>query len=89
MRRIKLYLAIRSAILFSTHPIDTLRRWICRHRGHRLVWASKDPVMFRPFLLCLRCGKYARSVDEFDLDRFWYDPDTLTPHRRTWKDTRP
>lgn len=50
----------------------------CAATGHQLAWAKSDPVMAREFLLCKRCGKYARHVSELDR-RFTYDPETLEP----------
>lgn len=58
-------------------------RAACAERGHALKWVAYDPILSsdRPFLICDRCGKYARNVIELYDQRFTYDPETLDPSK--------
>jgi hypothetical protein len=60
-------------------------RLTCSQRGHALKWVGFNPVMStdRPFLICDRCGKYARNMTDLYDPRFTYDPHTLAPQPKT------
>lgn len=36
--------------------LEVGRRWWCQFFGHRWVLARLDPVLWRPFNVCHRCG---------------------------------
>jgi hypothetical protein len=46
---------------WTAEGLDALRHALgraqCRVRGHRWVLATLDPVLMRPFNVCVRCGQ--------------------------------